>query len=186
MIRIVAGEHRGRRLRTPATGARPTAERVRAAMFSALGNQMAFDGARVLDLYAGSGALALEAISRGAAHAFCVDSGRSSVAALRANIAELDVQGVVSVRAATVLAVLSSPPPEPYDLVFADPPYDIGDEEIARLLEALLAQGWLAHDALLVLERSKRSNETMWPAAFDLVKAYEYGDTRVEFACLGV
>jgi 16S rRNA (guanine966-N2)-methyltransferase len=138
-MRIIAGEHRGRRLTAP-PGARPTADRVREALFSILGDRVR--GARVLDLFAGSGALGIEALSRGAAQATFVDDDPGAAAAIRANLRELEA-AVIRRDAATFLRDA----PDQYDLVFLDPPYRHGPRlgrELSELVAASLAPGGLA------------------------------------------
>lgn len=183
MIRIVSGTLRGRKLHVPQAGARPTSERVRAAIFDALRGHIDLAGARVLDLYAGSGALGVEAISRGAETAVLVEHAPIAVRALRANIASLGLDERVRIQAGKVRQVLAGPAPaRPYDLVLADPPYDIGGEEVEDVLAKLVAGGWLAEEGVLVLERASRAAATPWPPGLEPVKNYSYGDTRVEFA----
>lgn len=127
-LRVVAGEFRGRRLRAPADErVRPTADRVREAWFSVLGDAVA--GARVLDLFAGSGALGIEALSRGAAHATFVELAAPSLRALRANVAALDVAGRVTVRRGDALRFVARLDRRAFDLAFADPPYTTGQAE---------------------------------------------------------
>src|SRR5690606_32710194 len=137
MTRIVAGRAGGRRLRVPARGTRPTSERIRAALFNALEAAGEVAGARVLDLYAGSGALGLEALSRGAADAVFVESDRRAVEVLRANVRALGLGG--SVRHGTVRQVLEAAAAEPFDLVVADPPYGTPDVELRAVLTALVS-----------------------------------------------
>lgn len=179
MTRIVAGSAGGRRLRVPRSGTRPTSERVREAVFSALGSRFDLSGARVLDLYAGSGALGLEALSRGAVHALFVESDRGAVGVLRGNIAELGLPGA-QVRVGRVAAALAAPPERRYDLVFSDPPYALDEEAVAADLAAL--GEWLVGGGYVVLERSARGPATSWPADYALLQERSYGDTRVELA----
>jgi len=162
--RIVGGKARGRRLAVPAAGTRPTSERAREALFSALDARVGLEGARVLDLYAGSGAVGLEALSRGAIAARMVESGAAAVAVIRANAAAVALPGA-QIIAATVARHLAGPAPdEPFDAVIADPPYDAPDAEIAEVLALLSAPGWLAPGAVVVVERSARSRaEPAWP-----------------------
>jgi len=181
MTRIVAGVAGGRRLRVPPAGTRPTSDRVREALFSMLCARMDFDEIRVLDLYAGSGALGLEALSRGASHALLVESDRKAAAVVRGNIAELGVPGG-ELRMGTVSSVLAGAPSEPYDLVFSDPPYALDGADVTADLTALGANGWLHPEALVVVERATRSPETTWPAAFSPHKPRRYGETRIELA----
>lgn len=178
MTRIVAGVLGGRRLAVPGgRGTRPTSDRVREALFGALDALLDLDGARVADLYAGSGAIGLEALSRGAAHALFVESDARAVAVLRRNVTELDVGAAARVAATPVRRVLAEPPGEPYDLVFADPPYDLAGDELAQVLAALVGGGWLAEDAVLVLERSSRSPEPAWVPGTTGTRSRRYGET---------
>ncbi|MGW5571158.1 16S rRNA (guanine(966)-N(2))-methyltransferase RsmD [Nocardia thailandica] len=181
MTRIVAGAAGGRRLKVPPAGTRPTSDRVREALFSAIDARLDLDGVRVLDLYAGSGALGLEALSRGAAHALLVESDRRAAAVVRGNIADLGLPGA-DLRLGTVRTVLAAGPTAPYDLVFSDPPYDVTTEEVIADLTALAAGGWLAPEALVVVERSVRSPEIDWPAGYSAAKPRKYGETRIELA----
>ncbi|GAA1654855.1 16S rRNA (guanine(966)-N(2))-methyltransferase RsmD [Georgenia ruanii] len=203
MTRIVAGSAGGRTLQVPRNGTRPTSERVREALFSRLEHLGVVSGARVLDLYAGSGALGLEAASRGAARVTLVESAKAAAQLCRRNAGALGLGERVDVVAAKVHTYLAAPPPAgtaPADLVLLDPPYDVTEEDLAAVL-ALLAgdagtagtappagaagtagAGWLAPDAVVVVERSKRSPEPTWPAGLAPVDDRGYGDTAVWFA----
>ncbi|WP_258904418.1 16S rRNA (guanine(966)-N(2))-methyltransferase RsmD [Actinokineospora sp. UTMC 2448] len=183
MTRIVAGVAGGRRLAVPPKGTRPTADRVREALFSALEAALDLDGARVLDLYAGSGALGFEALSRGAALATLVESDRTAVKVLRDNAAALGLPGA-DVRPGKVATVLAEPPPAPYDLVFADPPYALGQAELAAVLTALVGNGWAADGATVVIERDRRSGEPAWPPGFESTRTRAYGDTELHWAVI--
>jgi 16S rRNA (guanine966-N2)-methyltransferase len=170
-VRVVAGLYRGRRLVAPPGGeTRPTSDRVREALFSILG--AAVEGAHVLDLYAGSGALGIEALSRGAASAVFVDHSQKAIAAVRTNLDALGIDAVV--RRAEARAALR-PPPEPfypYDLVFLDPPYRRAAElgrELSEALPPVLAPG-----ARVVSESDRREPLEL---AFPLVDERRYGDT---------
>ncbi|MGW4351577.1 16S rRNA (guanine(966)-N(2))-methyltransferase RsmD [Nocardia sp. NPDC004582] len=181
MTRIVAGTAGGRRLRVPPAGTRPTSDRVREALFSFLHARMDFDGLHVLDLYAGSGALALEALSRGASHALLIEADRKAATIIRGNIGDLGLPGA-DLRQHSVASVLSGPAPERYDLVFSDPPYDLDVADVQSDLRALASNGWLHDDALIVVERSTRSPEVVWPDGFAPLKSRTYGETRLDFA----
>ncbi|NUS42522.1 MAG: 16S rRNA (guanine(966)-N(2))-methyltransferase RsmD [Mycobacteriaceae bacterium] len=181
MTRIVAGSAGGRRLRVPPAGTRPTSDRVREALFSALAARIDFDGLRVLDLYAGSGALGLEALSRGAAVAVLVESDRRAAEVVESNIADLGLPGAVLCRAA-VAAVLAGPAEAPFGVVFSDPPYVLADDAVTADLAALVAGGWVEPGSLVAVERSSRSAQTRWPAAFDPGKPRKYGETRIDLA----
>ena len=155
MTRIVAGTAGGRRIEVPRTGTRPTSERVREALFARLEHNGAIDGARVLDLCAGSGALGLEAASRGAADVTLVDSSRRAVAVCRRNIRSLGLAGVRAVTARAT-AFLAGPAGRSVDLVLIDPPYELRDEELAAMLAPLAgAAGRRRGGALLPLTRAR-------------------------------
>ncbi|MEO7058656.1 MAG: 16S rRNA (guanine(966)-N(2))-methyltransferase RsmD [Lapillicoccus sp.] len=187
MTRIISGAARGHRLRTPAgAGTRPTSDRVREALFSRLTHLDVVDGARVLDLYAGSGALGLEAASRGAQEVVLVESGRAAAAVARANadtIARV-VPASLRVRAETVERFLVTGPAagEAVDLVFLDPPYDLAEDALADVLALLVTHRWLAPDALVVVERASRSPEPRWPAGVAVESERRHGETRLWFA----
>ena len=183
MTRIVSGSAGGRRLRTPAgSDTRPTSDRVREALFSRLDHLDVLAGARVLDLYAGSGALALEAMSRGAARALLVESDRAAVAVARSNAQALGWSSVVEVRSESVEKALLGGTAYPVDLVFLDPPYDLAEDRLGDVLALLVAHGWLAADALVVVERSSRSPQPMWPVGLAEAGERRYGETKVWFA----
>jgi 16S rRNA (guanine966-N2)-methyltransferase len=162
--RIVGGLARGRRLAVPEAGTRPTSERAREALFSALESRVGLNGARLLDLYAGSGAVGLEALSRGATGARMVESSAAAVAVIRANAAAVGLPGAQIIAAPVARHLAGPPPEEPFDAVVADPPYDHPAAEVDRVLELLSAPGWLAPGAVVVLERSSRGRtEPRWP-----------------------
>ncbi|AZG44000.1 Ribosomal RNA small subunit methyltransferase D [Gordonia insulae] len=138
------------------------------------------DGAHVLDLYAGSGALGLEALSRGAATAVFVDSGRRAVSVITANVRTCGVADRSSIVARPVATHLASAP-GPFDLAFLDPPYDMDNSAMTADLSAL-GDGRLADDGLVVVERAVRAPETVWPDDMTVLVHKTYGDTRVEVA----
>jgi 16S rRNA (guanine966-N2)-methyltransferase len=185
VTRIVAGVAGGRRLAVPPSGTRPTSDRVREALFSALAHDPGLDGAAVLDLCAGSGALGLEALSRGAEHVLLVESDKRAVAVLRRNIAVVGLPGV-HVRAAPVATVLGTPADRPYDVLLADPPYAMPDAEVVGWLAAALANGWLGPDATAVVERPSRGGPFPWPAPMQATRERRYGETALHVArCYG-
>ena len=183
MTRIIAGAHGGRRLAAPAGAqTRPTSDRVREALFSSLGTMTELAGARFADLYAGSGAVGLEALSRGAAHVLLVESDARAARIIRDNIVLLRVGAAARLVTGKVGAVLgASPGGGPYDVVFADPPYALGDEEVTEVQQALLAGGWLAPDAVVVFERSTRTvvrgAALGWVDGITAERSRRYGET---------
>ena len=182
-VRVIAGSMRGRRLTVPAgEGVRPTKDIVREAVFSALDARGAIVDAVVLDLFAGSGALAIEALSRGAERAVLVERDRAALDAIGHNLDTLDLGDRARVVRADVTNFLAGPPPReaPFDLVLADPPYDTTDAEVGELLGSLIAPGWLAPAALVAVERPVRS-EAEPPEGLRACWERTFGDTLVTF-----
>lgn len=170
-LRIIGGEWRGRRLAfPPLAGLRPTPDRVRETLFNWLRDVV--PGARCLDLYAGSGALGLEALSRGAAAAVLVDREPEAVAQLRAHVATLDARGAEVVQA-DACDYLRRPPARPYDVVFLDPPFH--DPALERCLAALAAPGWLAPLAWIYVEAARTTPLPALPAGWELVRSKQAG-----------
>lgn len=182
MTRVVGGSARGRRLRVPADGTRPTSDRAREAVFSSLESLrgLSWTEAIVLDLYAGSGALGLEALSRGAARVDLVEADRRAVQVVRANVSLVaSVSGTAHVHLADVERWVRRPPEGVhYDVVFCDPPYSIAGEAIHPVLTALADGGSLADDCLVVVERPQR-DEWVWPPGFRDVWERRYGEARI-------
>jgi 16S rRNA (guanine966-N2)-methyltransferase len=176
VTRIVGGTARGRRLVVPGRGTRPTSERAREALFNTLSTELDLDGAHVLDLFAGSGAVGLEALSRGARAAVFVESDRRAAVTLQDNIAALGFAHAVVHRctADTYLAAVGAD--EPFDFVFADPPYALPGNVVARLLSTLSDERWLASGGVVVLERSARDPEPEWPSEIKAIKQRRYGE----------
>lgn len=178
MTRVIAGIAGGRRLAVPpGKGTRPTSDRVREGLFSAVWARLGdLDGARVADLYAGSGAVGLEALSRGAAHVLLVESDARAARTIRANAATLGLPGA-EVAADKVERVLASEPAGgPYDLVFLDPPYAVTDTTVTAHLNALRDNGWLTPGALVVVERATRGAPLEWPPGYEPGRARRYGE----------
>jgi 16S rRNA (guanine966-N2)-methyltransferase len=172
---VVAGTLGGRRLTVPAgRNTRPTAERVREGLFSALESMRGpLTGAAFLDLYAGSGAVGIEAASRGATRVTCVERDPRALSVLRANV-EMLAPAVVEVSSAPVARLLDDEPGEPYDVVYVDPPYA---EPVEDVLALLVAHGWLGPSAVVVVERATRGTAPVWPAGLALDRSRRYGDT---------
>ncbi|HYR13971.1 MAG TPA: 16S rRNA (guanine(966)-N(2))-methyltransferase RsmD [Mycobacterium sp.] len=181
MTRIVAGAFGGRRIAVPRTGTRPTTDRVRESLFNVLASRIDFAGASVLDLYAGSGALGLEALSRGATSAVFVESDHRAAVVIAKNIDSLGAQGA-TLRRGSVAAVLAGGADRPVDLVLADAPYDVDDTEIAQMLTALVDGGWVAAGTVVVVERATSGPPLSWPDRWRAWPARRYGDTRLELA----
>jgi 16S rRNA (guanine966-N2)-methyltransferase len=179
MTRIIAGAHGGRRLAAPAGSlTRPTSDRVREAFFSSLETMTDLTGARFADLYAGSGAVGLEALSRGASHALLVESEAKAARVIRDNIVALKAGAAARLITGRVRQVVSAPPEVgPYDVVFADPPYVLTDAELADVQHGLVEHGWLTPDAVVVVERSTRSAPLSWVDGITADRGRRYGET---------
>jgi 16S rRNA (guanine966-N2)-methyltransferase len=178
VARVIAGEAGGRRLAVPdGRHTRPTSDRAREGLFATVSSIVGpLAGARVLDLYAGSGAVGLEALSRGAEHVLLVEHGARAARVIRQNIEAIGLPGaaVIADRVERVLA--RGPAAGKYDVVFADPPYALADAGVTRVLALLAEQGWLAPGALVVVERATRSGPVSWPDGFALDRARRYGE----------
>jgi 16S rRNA (guanine966-N2)-methyltransferase len=178
MTRVVAGAARGRRLAVPdGTGTRPTSDRAREGLFSSLTSMLgAWSGRRVLDLYAGSGAVGLEALSRGAAHCLLAESDARVLRVLRANVEALALPGAEVHGGRVERLLVSGPPGAAYDVVFLDPPYDVGDDALRAVLAGLRDHGWLGPDAVVAVERPTRGGPWDWPAGFTAERSRRYGE----------
>mgnify|MGYP001195775669 CR=1 FL=1 len=178
MTRIISGRAGGTVLDVPPKGTRPTSDRVRESLFGALDAAGLVDDARVADLYAGSGALGLESLSRGAASADLVELAAPAVALIRKNAERLRTAGVSAparVHRANVTTYLAASA-QTWDLVFVDPPYDVGEAELTAVLVALAPR--LGPDATVIVERAKRSPAPAWDAAgLEADRDRAYGDT---------
>lgn len=176
-MRVIAGTARGVRLGAVPPGARPVSDRAREGLFSSLGGRVT--GAFVLDLFAGTGALGIEALSRGAEHAVFVDRSGRAAAAVRDNLARTRLAERATVRQAEAQAFLGQPerPEGPFDLVFLDPPYDVGGPELERVFAAMGA-GWLAEEGwTVVLTRANRSSTPVIPVDWAVARRLRYGDS---------
>ncbi|HEX6501271.1 MAG TPA: 16S rRNA (guanine(966)-N(2))-methyltransferase RsmD [Micromonosporaceae bacterium] len=178
MTRIVAGTFGGRRLATPAgRDTRPTSERVREALFSTLESMLDLSDARIADLFAGSGAVGLEALSRGAGHVLFVEADPKAARVLADNVATLGARACAEVRAVRVERLLATPPGAPYDVIFADPPYALSEPDLTAILEALVGHGWLGPEAVLVVERSSRTPAPRTVPGLTFGRGRRYGET---------
>jgi 16S rRNA (guanine966-N2)-methyltransferase len=188
VTRVIAGEAGGRRLAVPAgRDTRPTSDRAREGLFATITSMMgSLAGTRVLDLSAGSGAVGLEALSRGAGHVLLVESGARAGRVIRANIEAIGLPGaeVITDRVERVLArgPDSAAIQDRYDVVFADPPYAQPDQEVSGMLETLAGRDWLAPGALVIVERATRSGPVSWPAGLFGDRARRYGEATFWYA----
>lgn len=184
-MRIVGGRLRGRPLASPQSDAiRPTSDRIREAVFNVLAHAYAdpIEGARVIDLFAGTGALGLEALSRGADFALFVDDGAEARAILRDNIEQLGLGGVTRIVRRDAMLLGPMPPQQAFTIAFLDPPYGRGIAAIA--LKSLHDGGWLAPGALCVIE--ERADVALdLPFGYSLLERRVYAQTQVIFACFG-
>ena len=185
-MRIIAGAHKGARLNSPSgANTRPTADRVKESLFSMLDGYGVLPAANVLDLFAGSGGLGFEAMSRGAAQVDFVDSSLSSIRSLRANADKLGLDHSADVHASDVLQYLSGlPEPEDpeartFDIVFMDPPYPLGEDAVTQILSRLAGH----HDmeSIVIVERAARSPEPTMPAGLEIFRAKTFGETAIHF-----
>ncbi|MFF0473029.1 16S rRNA (guanine(966)-N(2))-methyltransferase RsmD [Streptomyces sp. NPDC004284] len=177
MTRVIAGTAGGRRLAVPpGNGTRPTSDRAREGLFSTWESFHGLEGARVADLYAGSGAVGLEALSRGADHALLVEAEPRAAKTIRDNIRSIGLPGA-ELRTGKAEQIVTGPAPaDPYDLVFLDPPYAVTDDDLREILLTLRSGGWLSEDALVTVERSTRGGEFGWPAGFEALRSRRYGE----------
>jgi 16S rRNA (guanine966-N2)-methyltransferase len=180
VTRIIAGEAGGRRLAVPdGRSTRPTSDRTREGLFSSLVATFgSLAGLAVLDLYAGSGAVGLEALSRGADDVLLIESDARAAQVIKRNIAAVDLPGARVVRDRVDRALRRGPGEGRLrQLVFADPPYSVGDAEVTEMLVELASQGWLAGDAIVVIERDTRSAALCWPPGYAEDRSRRYGES---------
>ena len=178
MTRIIAGLAKGHRLDVPAAGTRPTSDRVRESIFSSVEHAVGgFDGRSVLDLYAGSGAVGLEAMSRGARRAVLVESATKAVGVIRSNIARTGLDAEVV--KADVTRWVAGPATAQFDVVFADPPYSLSSKLVSNVVSSLSVGGWLADGAVVVVERDSHDDEIEWATGFSDITRRRFGNTSV-------
>lgn len=176
MTRIVAGSAKGRHLAVPSRGTRPTSDRAREAMFNTLTTMVDLAGARVLDLYAGTGAVGLEALSRGAEHVTFVEHDRVVAPVLRRNVDTVGLPGATVLRSTVESFLVTAGADDPFDVVFADPPYALSDGRLAVILDTLTDPRWVSPAAVVVVERSQRSSAPRWPDVIEPIKDKRYGE----------
>jgi len=180
MTRLISGVAGGRRLKVPKAGVRPTGDRAREALFNSLGSLLDLHSATVLDLYAGSGALGLEALSRGATGVVFVESSSAVLPVLKENLAAVGLPGG-RVLPGSVPTVVAGRAPGRFDLVLADPPYATPAEEVYDVLSALAAGGWAAPDAVVVVERPSRERDWEWPTPLVGLRERRYGEAQLRY-----
>ncbi|OKL48992.1 16S rRNA (guanine(966)-N(2))-methyltransferase RsmD [Boudabousia liubingyangii] len=178
MTRIIAGKYRGRELKVPAKGTRPTSSRVREALFSRLEHWNLIQNCDILDLCAGSGALGIEALSRGANSLDLIEKAPAAARIIQDNLRTLKIDNA-RVYPQNIHAFLTGAPRK-YDLVFFDPPYDMPNTEIAQVAQSL-AGGYLAEHSVIVIERAKRSGQPEWGSELSVLDEKSYGDTIIWF-----
>ncbi len=189
MSRIISGSRGGRRLTMPpGDQTRPTSSKVREALFSSLASwtggssgpaDVALKGWAFCDLFAGSGAIGLEAASRGAAPVMLVEFSRRAVRTIEQNVAAVDLE--VEVRRDSVEDIVRRQPAYPFDIVFLDPPYELSNPAVEQILQNLVTNGWLTGEGLIVLERSGREPAPRWPDALADTWEKKYGETVLYF-----
>jgi 16S rRNA (guanine966-N2)-methyltransferase len=178
-MRVIAGSAKGRRLKSPITGTRPMADRVKESLFSALEN---VDNMTVLDLYAGSGSLGLEALSRGAERVTFIENARDAIVKLNENIETTGFGNQCDVVWAEVSSTIEKPPDVRVDLIFCDPPYSMPAQSVLADLESLVTGGWLANDGRIVLHRPTKERKLV-PLGLELVWEREFGQSAAFIFC---
>jgi 16S rRNA (guanine966-N2)-methyltransferase len=183
MMRIIAGLAKGRSIDAVATSTRPTSDRAREALFSTLTSEFGdFDGLNILDLYAGTGAIALEALSRGAAIVHAVEKDDSAVKAITSNhqnLATASCPGVFHLYGMSVHRFLQDAPAQRYHFIYIDPPYDLEDLDVIETLIQLREGGFLHPQALIAVERNSRVKEISWPDGYEEIRQKNYGQATI-------
>jgi 16S rRNA (guanine966-N2)-methyltransferase len=182
-MRIIAGAAKGRSISAVASATRPTSDRAREALFSTLASEFGeFDGLRVLDLYAGTGAIALEALSRGAAIVHAVEKDEAAAKAISTNyesIKSAQFEGTFHLYSMGAHRFLSDRSQYQYHFIYIDPPYDVEDIDILETLVQLRENGFLHPDALIAVERNSRTRELSWPSGYEEIRVKDYGQARI-------
>lgn len=179
MTRVIAGEAGGRRLQVPpGNNTRPTSDRAKEGLLSTWQSLLGapLNGERILDLYAGSGAVGLEALSRGASHTLLVEADPRAARTIRENVRSLGLPGAEVRSGKAEQIIQTSAPADPYDIVFLDPPYRVTDHDLREILLTLRSGGWLAPEAIVTVERSTRGGEFGWPDGFEAIRSRRYGE----------
>jgi 16S rRNA (guanine966-N2)-methyltransferase len=182
-MRIIAGLAKGRSIDAVATATRPTSDRAREALFSTLASEFGeFDGLHVLDLYSGTGAIALEALSRGAAIVHAVEKDESALKAITKNHEHLSTAGCTGIFHAYSMSVhrfLQDKPAQRYHFIYIDPPYDVEDLDVIETLIQLREGGYLDPQALVAVERDSRVKEISWPEGYEEIRQKNYGQATI-------
>ena len=184
-MRIIAGVAKGRNLGTVAQATRPTSDRAREGLFSSLSSEFGtFEGLRVLDLFAGSGAIGLESLSRGATLVHVVEKDEQAVKTIEANyelVKKSNPAGKMQIFGMSVERFLNDQPREKYHLVYIDPPYDFSNQGVEDILSKLHDESFLSSDAFIAVERNTRSDQFIWPDAFIPVRERNYGQASIYY-----
>lgn len=187
-MRIIAGVAKGRPISAVASATRPTSDRAREALFSTLTSEFGdFEGLRVLDLYAGTGAIALEALSRGAAIVHAVEKDEAAAKAISDNydsIKSAQFAGIFHLYTMGAHRFLSEKSQYQYHFIYIDPPYDVDDIDIVETLVQLRENGFIHPDALIAIERNSRTKEISWPYGYEEIRAKDYGQARIFYGIL--
>jgi 16S rRNA (guanine966-N2)-methyltransferase len=182
-MRIIAGAAKGRPISAVATATRPTSDRAREALFSTLASEFGdLDGLKVLDLYAGTGAVALEALSRGAALVHAVEKDESASNAIAANydsIKSAELKGTFHLYTMGVHRFLGDKSQYRYHFIYIDPPYDVDDIDVIETLVQLEQNGFLHPDAIIAIERNSRVKEISWPYGYEEIRVKNYGQASI-------
>ena len=187
-MRIIAGVAKGRPISAVASATRPTSDRAREALFSTLASEFGeFDGLKVLDLYAGTGAIALEALSRGAAMVHAVEKDEAAAKAISTNydsIKSAHFAGTFHLYSMGAHRFLSDKAQYQYHFIYIDPPYDVDDIDIVETLVQLRENGFVHPDALIAIERNSRTREISWPYGYEEIRVKDYGQARIFYGIL--
>jgi len=189
-LRIIAGAAKGRPIDAVSSSTRPTSDRAREALFSTLASEFGdFEGLRVLDLYAGTGAIALEALSRGAALVHCVENNENAVSAINKNydsIKSAQLPGTFHLYAMSVHRFLQDQAAQSYHFIYIDPPYDVEDIDVIETLIQLRDGGYLNESTLIAVERNSRVRELSWPDGYEALREKKYGQAVIFFGVLAL